>query len=98
MNPIFQDIVRIDRDSMEVTVRNRNGKKYIVKPSKDMAYHIQHRSVYPGDYAKVVKSSVTHEWVMIDFKINTAMYDYDTYGDEAYVEPDSTILTLEDYQ
>lgn len=96
MEPIFQDIVLINRKSMEVTVKNSKGQKYIVKPSKDMVYHIQHKSVYPGDFAKVVKSPVSREWVMIDFKINTAMYDYDTYGDEAYVEPDSTI-TLEDY-
>lgn len=98
MNPIFQDIVHINRETMEVTVKNRHGQKYIVKPTPEMEYQILHRGVLCGDFAKVVKSSVSREWVMVDFRINTAMYDYDTYGDEAYVEPDSTILTLEDYQ
>ena len=97
MEPVFQDIIRIDRDEMIVTVRNKDGQKYIVKPTPDMEYHIKHKSVYPGDFAKVVKSAVSREWVMVDFKINVAMYDYDTYGDEACnVEPESQ-ATLEEY-
>ena len=98
MNPVFQDIVNIDRDAMTVTVRNSQGQKYIVKPSKDMECHIKGRSVLLGDFAKVIKSPVSKEWIMIDFKINTAMYDYDTYGDETSeidAEPDY-MITLED--
>lgn len=97
MEPIFQDIVKIDRESMTVIVRNRQGQKYLVKPTPDIEYHIKHKSVYPGDFAKVMKSSVSKEWVMVDFKINVAMYDYDSYGDEACnVEPESQV-SLEDY-
>ena len=99
MKPIFQDIVRIDRDAMTVTVRNSQGQKYIVKPSKDMECHIEGRSVLLGDFAKVIKSPLSKEWIMIDFKINTAMYDYDTYGNESSeidVEPTSQ-STLEEY-
>ena len=83
MQPIFQDIIRIDRDAMTITVRNSKGQKYIVKPTPEMEYQIRHRGVLLGDFAKVVKSSVSGEWVMIDFRINTAMYDYDTYGYDA---------------
>lgn len=98
MEPVFQDIVSIDRDNMTVTVRNSHGQKYIVKPSKDMECHITGRSVLLGDFAKVIKSPVSREWVMIDFKINTAMYeDYDLGNDTLDdVEPDY-LITLEDY-
>ena len=97
MKPIFQDIVRIDRDAMTVTVRNSQGQKYIVKPSKDMECHITGRSVLLGDFAKVIKSPVSKEWVMIDFKINTAMYDYDTYGNESSEIDVEPTCTLEDF-
>lgn len=94
MKPIFQDIVMIDREAMTVTVRNRRGQKYIVKPTPEMEYQIKHRGVLIGDFAKVVKSAVSKEWFMVDFKINTAMYDYDNYGDDTSVtndvEPDYT--------
>ena len=74
MKPVYQDIVGIDRERMEVIVRKANGKKYIVKPSKDMECHIKGRSVLLGDFAKVIKSPVSGEWVMIDFKIDPTMY------------------------
>lgn len=94
MKPIFQDIVMIDREAMTVTVRNRRGQKYIVKPTPEMEYQIKHRGVLIGDFAKVVKSAVSKEWFMVDFKINSAMYDYDSYGDDTSVtndvEPDYT--------
>ena len=98
MEPIFQDIVSIDRDNMTVTVRNSKGKKYLVKPTPDMECHIKGRSVLLGDFAKVIKSPVSKEWVMIDFKINTAMYeDYDLGNDASTdVEP-GYMITLEDY-
>ena len=95
MQPVFQDIVHIDQEEMTVTVRNSKGQKYIVKPTPEMEYQIKHRGVLMGDFAKVLKSPVSKEWVMIDFKINTAMYDYDTYGDEACdVEPTQDILEV----
>lgn len=94
MKPIFQDIVMIDREAMTVTVRNRRGQKHIVKPTPEMEYQIKHRGVLIGDFAKVVKSAVSKEWFMVDFKINNAMYDYDNYGDDTSVtndvEPDYT--------
>lgn len=94
MKPIFQDIVMIDREAMTVTVRNRRGQKYIVKPTPEMEYQIKYRGVLIGDFAKVVKSAVSKEWFMVDFKINNAMYDYDNYGDDTSVtndvEPDYT--------
>lgn len=97
MNPIFQDIVHINRETMEVTVRNRNGQKYIVKPTPEMEYQILHRGVLCGDFAKVVKSPVSKEWVMIDYRINTAMYDYDTYGNDASIDVEPEQVRLEDF-
>ena len=97
MNPIFQDIIHIDRDNMLVTVKNSKGQKYIVQTTPEMEYQIKHRGVLLGDFAKVIKSPVSKEWVMIDFKVNTAMYDYDPYGDETStddVEPKSVQATL----
>ena len=90
MTPIFQDIIDIDRNNMKVTVKNSHGQKYIVEATDDMKYHIQHKSVVIGDYAKVIKSPVSNEWIMIDFKINTAMYeDYDGVINE--LEPETTL-------
>lgn len=94
MKPITQDIIRIDYETLDVTVQGTHGK-YIVKPSPEMEYHIEKKSVIPGDYAKVIKSPVSGEWVMIDFVINTTLYsDYDCVenGDE----PDYAV-SLEDW-
>ena len=93
MKPIYQDIVAIDPTNMTVTVMNNNGQKYVVKPSKDMECHIKGRSVLLGDFAKIIKSSVSKEWIMIGFKINTTMYeDYDCVNNG--LEPE---CTLEDW-
>ena len=93
MKPIYQDIVAIDPTNMTVTVKNSHGQKYHVKVAKDMECHIKGRSVLLGDYAKVTKSPVSKEWVMVGFKINTAIYeDYDCVTNG--LEPE---CTLEDW-
>ena len=102
MNIVKQTIVHIDRVNCTVMVESSKGNRYPVTPTADMEYHIQHRSVILGDYAHVIKSPVTKEWVMTDFSINTDMYDdYDNPGcdtstNDVDVEPDY-MITLEEY-
>lgn len=93
MKPVWQDIVGIDKEKMTVTVMNSKGQKYVVKVSKDMECHITGRSVLLGDFAKVIKSPVSKEWVMIGFRINTAMYK-DT---DCVLNNNCPEQTLEDY-
>ena len=75
MNGVWQKIFRIDRDNNQVTVINKKGQKYIVDVAPELKGYIEDRCIILGDLAKVVKSSVSGEWVMIDFKIDPEMYE-----------------------
>ena len=97
MKAVWQDIVDIDRQNNKVTVCNSKGQKYIINVSPDMICHVQGRSVLRGDLAKVIKSPVSGEWVMIDFKFDPKMYDYDGGCDVSNDTEPEYMITLEDY-
>ena len=74
MKPVWQKIIWINRKTNKVTVMNKSGRKYIIDVIPELVQDIQQRVIIIGDLAKVTKSAVSGEWVMIDYKIDPAMY------------------------
>lgn len=65
MKPIRLPIVNIDRRNNTVMVESRKHK-FPVTPTCCI------KDVRRGDDAIVVKSSVSNEWLMIDYRVDTA--------------------------
>jgi len=90
---IKQKIIHVDRKNLTCMVESAKGNRYPVSMAKYLADGVQ-----IGDMAHVVKSRVSHEWIMIDYDINTEAWSDLLPGDE--VSPDTEpeyLITLEDY-
>lgn len=75
-------------------VESAKGNRYPVHMDKYLADDVQ-----IGDTAHVVKSKVSHEWIMIDYDINTDAWSDLLPGNE--VSPDTEpeyLITLEEYR
>ena len=90
---IKQKIISIDRKNLTCMVESAKGNRYPVSMDKHLADGVQ-----IGDTAHVVKSKVSHEWIIIDYDINTDAWSDLLPGNE--VSPDTEpeyLITLEDF-
>lgn len=89
---IKQKIITVDKENLTCMVESSKGNKYPVSMDKHIADGVE-----IGDTAHVVKSKVSHEWIMIDYDINTDAWS-DLGNEVSHDTEPAYLITLEDYQ